>query len=168
MRHLHQLRFKQSRPPPQQLWVGWTPALTSRVQFRLMYFWISKIKCNEMIYLLFKGAKIIKSSHFDYDFELGHKIVLICVARGNPVPRITWFKDGIELYNHPYLQVNLHFNSHFTSPPKANKTKITFSKFWFRPIRNLKYSHIDTNYLHADQMKPKNYVIHVCLWSSAI
>ncbi|KAG1656876.1 Immunoglobulin domain-containing protein oig-4 [Nymphon striatum] len=52
------------------------------------------------------GAKIIKSSHFDYDFELGHKIALICVAKGNPLPRITWFKDGIELYNHPYLQIS--------------------------------------------------------------
>lgn len=47
----------------------------------------------------------MKASHFDYEFDLGHKIVFICVAKGDPPPRITWFKDGIEIYAHPYLQV---------------------------------------------------------------
>ncbi|CAM1154223.1 Uncharacterised protein g8412 [Pycnogonum litorale] len=52
------------------------------------------------------GARVIQSSHFDYDFELGHKIVLLCVAKGKPRPRITWFKNGVELYNHPYLRLS--------------------------------------------------------------
>ena len=52
-----------------------------------------------------KGAKITKASHFDYEYVLGHKIVFICVARGKPRPKIVWFKDGRELYDHNYLHV---------------------------------------------------------------
>jgi len=57
-------------------------------------------------YSNFQGAKIIKSSHFDLEYILGHKINFLCVAKGDPLPQITWFKDGIELYSHNYLQVN--------------------------------------------------------------
>ncbi|XP_022255610.1 immunoglobulin domain-containing protein oig-4-like [Limulus polyphemus] len=52
------------------------------------------------------GARILKSSHFDYEFYLGHKIVFICVAKGDPRPQITWFKDGVELFSHPYFQIS--------------------------------------------------------------
>lgn len=49
---------------------------------------------------------IEKASHFDYEFYLGHKIVFVCVARGFPRPKITWFKDGVEIFGHPYVQVS--------------------------------------------------------------
>lgn len=34
----------------------------------------------------FQGAQIIRSSFFDYEFYLGHKILFICVAIGDPLP----------------------------------------------------------------------------------
>lgn len=52
-----------------------------------------------------QGAKITKSSHFNYQYVLGHKIAFLCVAKGIPLPQITWFKDGVELYAHRYMQV---------------------------------------------------------------
>ncbi|XP_076300002.1 immunoglobulin domain-containing protein oig-4-like isoform X1 [Lasioglossum baleicum] len=52
------------------------------------------------------GAKILMASHFDLEYVLGHKIAFLCVARGNPRPHITWFKDGAEIYSHLYLHVH--------------------------------------------------------------
>jgi hypothetical protein len=61
---------------------------------------------GERYYRHTKGAKITKSSHFDYDYELGHKIKFICVAKGSPRPTIRWFKDGSEIYEHDYLHIS--------------------------------------------------------------
>lgn len=52
------------------------------------------------------GAKIVTASHFDFEYVLGHKISFVCLARGTPRPHITWFKDGVELYSHNYLNVH--------------------------------------------------------------
>lgn len=52
------------------------------------------------------GAKIVKSSHFEFDYMLGRKITFFCMATGYPRPEIVWFKDGIELYAHKFFQVH--------------------------------------------------------------
>lgn len=58
------------------------------------------------------GAEIIKSSHFDQEFELGDKISLLCVAKGDPIPRLGWLKDGSELIPHQFCRiVERKFNS---------------------------------------------------------
>ena len=36
---------------------------------------------------------------------MGHKLQFLCVAKGNPLPKITWFKNELELLNHPYLHI---------------------------------------------------------------
>ena len=59
-----------------------------------------------------QGARITKASHFDFEYVLGHKIVFICVATGKPRPKIIWFKDGTELYDHQYLHVSSTFFAH--------------------------------------------------------
>lgn len=28
------------------------------------------------------------------------------MAKGDPLPHISWFKDGVELYSHPYIQIS--------------------------------------------------------------
>lgn len=51
------------------------------------------------------GAEIVKSSYFDNAFELGDKVSFLCIARGNPVPRVSWFKDGQEFVAHEFSRV---------------------------------------------------------------
>ncbi|KAI5699385.1 hypothetical protein M8J75_002074 [Diaphorina citri] len=55
------------------------------------------------------GARIIKSSHFEFDYMLGRKITFFCMAEGFPRPHITWTKDDIELTFHKYFQVHEWF-----------------------------------------------------------
>ncbi|XP_055335241.1 immunoglobulin domain-containing protein oig-4-like [Paramacrobiotus metropolitanus] len=52
------------------------------------------------------GARIIKQSHFAYEYRLGHKLQFLCIATGNPLPRITWLKDGLELISHKNLVIH--------------------------------------------------------------
>lgn len=57
------------------------------------------------------GAEIILSSHFEHEYDLGHKISLLCIAKGDPLPRMSWFKDGNEIVVHPHVHVvELKFN----------------------------------------------------------
>lgn len=51
------------------------------------------------------GAKIVKASHFEFDYMLGRKITFFCEATGIPRPEVNWFKDGAELYQHRFFQV---------------------------------------------------------------
>lgn len=51
------------------------------------------------------GAEIVKSSYFDIEYELGDKLSLLCVAKGDPIPRLSWFKDGSELIPHQFSQI---------------------------------------------------------------
>lgn len=51
------------------------------------------------------GAEIVKSSYFDHEYELGDKISLLCAAKGDPIPRVSWYKDGTELVLHQFSRI---------------------------------------------------------------
>lgn len=64
-----------------------------------------KIEFLLIFLLIIKGARIMHASHFESEYILGRKLSFYCKAQGIPRPRITWLKDGIELYEHPFFQV---------------------------------------------------------------
>jgi hypothetical protein len=51
------------------------------------------------------AAEIVKSSYFDHEFELGDKISLLCIAKGDPIPRLSWYKDGTEFISHQFSRI---------------------------------------------------------------
>ena len=65
----------------------------------------------------------MQASHYELEYVLGRKIIFLCTARGNPRPRITWYKDGVELYAHNYFQVtsvdSLRTHRLATCPPHS-------------------------------------------------
>ncbi|KAI3409887.1 Immunoglobulin domain-containing protein oig-4 [Globodera pallida] len=44
-----------------------------------------------------RSAHIVTGSYFSQVFRLGFKLRLICKARGDPRPKIKWFKEGMEM-----------------------------------------------------------------------
>lgn len=54
------------------------------------------------------GPEIYKASYFENDYELGRRVSFVCVARGNPEPRVSWFKDGNEFIHHKYSRIAEH------------------------------------------------------------
>uniref|UniRef100_A0A915JG23 Ig-like domain-containing protein n=1 Tax=Romanomermis culicivorax TaxID=13658 RepID=A0A915JG23_ROMCU len=43
------------------------------------------------------APKIVRASHFNFNFKLGYKIWLICIISGDPLPSVSWYKDGSEI-----------------------------------------------------------------------
>lgn len=68
-------------------------------------FWFIQNSKRKEYYNNTNGAEIVKSSYFDQEFELGDKITILCVAKGDPVPRISWYKDGAELVMHQFARI---------------------------------------------------------------
>uniref|UniRef100_A0A914W2F7 Ig-like domain-containing protein n=1 Tax=Plectus sambesii TaxID=2011161 RepID=A0A914W2F7_9BILA len=56
-----------------------------------------------------RSAHINTGSHFSQTFRLGYKLLLICIAKGDPRPTIKWYKEGAELQPKP--------NAHYYEKP---------------------------------------------------
>ena len=83
--------------------------------------WIFVIQ-REMIWKTFvhlggQGARVVDASHFESEYILGRKLSFYCMAQGIPRPHITWLKDGIELYAHPFFQVCFSSTFHLSFFP---------------------------------------------------
>lgn len=90
-------------------------------------FWFIQNSKKKEYYNNTNGAEIVKSSYFDQEFELGDKITLLCVAKGDPVPRISWYKDGAELVMHQFSRI----------VEKRFNTTVIKSKLEIDPARQL-------------------------------
>lgn len=69
----------------------------------ILWLWIHPSLCFKIDVL--QGSRILDASHFESEYILGRKLAFYCKAQGIPRPQITWLKDGIELYAHPFFHV---------------------------------------------------------------
>lgn len=84
-----------------------------------------------------QSAHITTGSHFSQTFRLGYKLLLICIASGNPRPTIKWYKEGAELQPKPNAHVSLSIHPfpasniiHLTTPFKYYEKPLGEHRLW--------------------------------------
>ena len=58
-----------------------------------------------------QSAQIVSGSYFAQTFRLGYKLILICKARGDPIPTIKWYKEGSEMHAKPNIHVRHSYHN---------------------------------------------------------